>query len=136
MEKFCKKCNLSKDIDDFAKNKSKKDGLNTYCKQCQKPYKDSHYRNNKERYINKNRNYREKVKQFVSEYKKDKKCERCPENFPQCLHFHHLDPKQKEFNIALAVRNKVTIEKIKEEIDKCIILCANCHIKEHFIKKY
>ncbi len=41
---------------------------------------------------------------------------------------HHLDPSQKDFSIS---KNKKSLEKIKSELDKCILLCANCHRLRH-----
>lgn len=38
--------------------------------------------------------------------------------------FHHLDPTQKEFNFA--GRNRA-LASCKDELDKCVVLCANCH---------
>jgi 5-methylcytosine-specific restriction endonuclease McrA len=46
------------------------------------------------------------------------------------LDFHHLDPSAKEFKISEIMREPIT-EKRKRELDNCIILCANCHAKEH-----
>ena len=40
------------------------------------------------------------------------------------LEFHHLDPGKKEFNFAH--KSKITI-KVLEELDKCILVCSNCH---------
>jgi len=45
------------------------------------------------------------------------------------LQFHHTDPKHKDFGIA-DFRNR-SFEKLKSELDKCILLCANCHSIEH-----
>lgn len=60
------------------------------------------------------------------------KCEKCGYN--KCvaaLEFHHLDPKEKEF--ALSDYRKLFKEKvlINKELDKCMLLCANCHREEH-----
>jgi hypothetical protein len=42
------------------------------------------------------------------------------------LEFHHLDPGQKEF--ALSVRGLTrSLEEVRREAAKCIVLCANCH---------
>jgi hypothetical protein len=131
MEKQCNKCKCVLDSSHFSKNKAKKDGLNSYCRRCQKAYKDAHYNNNKKYYTDRNAKHREVVKKFILDYKKNRTCERCPENFPQCLHFHHLDPSLKEFNISVGIHERKSLIKIKEEMDKCILLCANCHIKEH-----
>lgn len=47
----------------------------------------------------------------------------------KALHFHHLDPSQKDFNIS-RYKNR-DFEKIKIELDKCVLLCANCHSERH-----
>lgn len=47
----------------------------------------------------------------------------------QALEFHHLDPTQKDF--ALSGSSVANIEKMKLELDKCVLLCANCHREVH-----
>lgn len=47
------------------------------------------------------------------------------------LHFHHIDASRKKFTISDAVRKKFTQEEINEEIQKCILVCANCHAEIH-----
>jgi hypothetical protein len=42
------------------------------------------------------------------------------------FHFHHLDPTTKEFNLAGA-RQTASLEKLRAEAAKCVLLCANCH---------
>ena len=58
------------------------------------------------------------------------KCQHCGyDKYPDVLEFHHLDPTQKE-----ASWNKIRLwnwGKIKSELDKCSMLCANCHREEH-----
>lgn len=59
------------------------------------------------------------------------KCEIC--GYSKCieaLEFHHLDPKQKDFSIS-NTGGTPSFEKMKEEADKCQLLCANCHREEH-----
>jgi hypothetical protein len=48
------------------------------------------------------------------------------DRFQGALHFHHVDPSQKTFALS---RKGVTIgiDKLREEAEKCILLCANCH---------
>lgn len=49
------------------------------------------------------------------------------------LQFHHKDPSKKEFSISKVNLNEnFTFDKMKEEVDKCSLLCANCHAIEHF----
>ena len=57
------------------------------------------------------------------------KCEIC--GYDKCidaLEFHHLDPNEKEFGIAGDTRS---LEKLKNEADKCVLICANCHRELH-----
>ena len=45
----------------------------------------------------------------------------------RALHFHHINPFEKEFSIA----NSKNWEKVKLEIEKCVLVCANCHTEIH-----
>lgn len=58
------------------------------------------------------------------------RCSRC--GYDRCLpaiHFHHRDPTQKDF--SLGGRHTISWIRIKEELDKCEILCSNCHTEVH-----
>ena len=46
----------------------------------------------------------------------------------RALQFHHLDPTQKDFGISGTTKS---FEKLKPELDKCVLLCANCHGEVH-----
>ena len=64
------------------------------------------------------------------------KCERCPEDHPGALQFHHRNPKLKSFGIStkvLASARKYPWDMIEAEVAKCDLLCANCHAKEHSV---
>lgn len=78
-----------------------------------------------------NKRWREKTLQDYKDWKATLKCKRCDENHPACLDLHHLDPSQKDISVAKMARY-FSIEKIKEEAAKCIVLCSNCHRKEHY----
>lgn len=55
-------------------------------------------------------------------------CQLCGYN--KCLaalHFHHINPHEKEFNIS----SKNHFWEVEKEIQKCILLCANCHTEVH-----
>jgi len=67
----------------------------------------------------------------------DLKCNRCGFSTFAAMQFHHVDPNKKEFTISPLVNgqyalNDRNIERVKHEIDKCEILCANCHMIEHY----
>lgn len=70
------------------------------------------------------------IKQWAVEYKGNK-CECCGYNkCIEALEFHHLNPEEKDFNIS--DRDiKLNWEEIKKEIDKCILVCSNCHREIH-----
>lgn len=73
---------------------------------------------------------RKKLKQLAVDYKGGA-CESCGYNkCSTALDFHHLDPLQKDFGISSSGTTKSWIT-IKEELDKCIMLCANCHRELH-----
>lgn len=58
-------------------------------------------------------------------------CTDCAGKYPLCVYdFHHLDPKQKDMHLAQAL-NARGFEFCKEELDKCILLCSNCHRIRH-----
>lgn len=69
---------------------------------------------------------------WLMEYKSTLKCINCDEDFIGCLEFHHNDPAQKDFTISRMVMDGWGKERILEEIEKCDILCANCHRKWHW----
>ncbi len=59
------------------------------------------------------------------------KCIKCGYNTcNRALEFHHIDPDEKDFNISQA-NTKYTFDKIKKELDKCVLLCGNCHAELH-----
>lgn len=73
--------------------------------------------------------FRQSKKQKAIIYKGGK-CVIC--GYHKCvrnLSFHHLDPKEKEFNISQ--KSSWGFEKLKTELDKCILVCANCHGEIH-----
>lgn len=55
-------------------------------------------------------------------------CKLVDKDYPQIYDFHHKDPTQKDFAIS---QTSKSLEKLKSELDKCIVLCANCHRREH-----
>ena len=74
------------------------------------------------------------LKEKLMEYKKVTGCEKCGYSGRNLgsLDFHHIDPCKKKFKIMKEVnKRKKIIDYIREEVDKCIVLCSNCHNKEH-----
>lgn len=75
--------------------------------------------------------WRRRLKQKAVDYKGGK-CERC--NYNKCiaaLEFHHTDPEKKDFSISSGGHTRAW-DKVKEELDKCILVCSNCHKEIHY----
>ena len=78
---------------------------------------------------NAHKDWRQRIKKQCIEYLGGK-CENC--GYDKCtaaLDFHHKDMNEKEFNISGG--SLKSFEKLKPELDKCILLCANCHREIH-----
>jgi|GEM_PF-878845 len=75
--------------------------------------------------------WRKRVKLKLIEYKGGK-CEKC--GYDKCvraLEFHHLDPSKKDFTIS---GKSWSYERLKIEVEKCILVCSNCHNEIHFLE--
>jgi hypothetical protein len=77
---------------------------------------------------------RKRLREKAIKYKGGK-CKICGYNKCwQALDFHHLDETKKTFGISAKGYTRAW-EKVKDELDKCIILCANCHRELHVKNK-
>lgn len=115
MEQIKKRCSRCKEILPFIyfyRNKHTKDGYNGWCKKCVTEWRKEHY------------------KDWLQEIKNDLYCKYCGESENCCLDFHHVNG-EKDLGISSMVSQKVSKKKIVDEIDKCIVVCANCHRKIH-----
>lgn len=77
------------------------------------------------------KNRRKRIKEELLEYKGGK-CQIC--GYQKCssaLEFHHLNPEEKDFSLSTTSSYK-NIDKMKQEVDKCILVCANCHREIHY----
>ena len=115
------------------------------CRYCHKYYPESEfgvdlttkkkvYRRHKCRccYRATKRKLSKKYRQWLIDYKKKHKCTKCGIADYRVLEFHHSHDTDKEFSIGEAVSNNYGFKRIKEEVEKCIIICANCHRIIHY----
>lgn len=91
------------------------------------------YARNKEHERQKVYERREELREWYREYKCTLTCTRCPEKHPACLDFHHSDDTTKIENISVMVHDGWSKARILAEIEGCIVLCSNCHRKEHWM---
>jgi hypothetical protein len=124
--KFCNLCETNKSIEDFNK---KVDGYQSNCVICTRKQSKIHYENNKNKYFDKNKKRNIKLKNEIDELK-NIPCMDCKNKFPSyVMDFDHKYDKR--FNISQGYKAK-SREKLLEEINKCDVVCANCHrIRTH-----
>lgn len=89
------------------------------------------YHQNKDREIAKKERRRRRHRAMVHRYKENScECTRCGEEDPACLDFHHVD--EKHMSISKMVAYGYRWDALQEEIGRCVVLCANCHRREHY----
>lgn len=96
---------------------------------CHNCHYKVHYENDK-----KNR-YKTNKKTYL-EYKRINSCEKCGyEESDASLDFHHIDKNNKDFNMGEINITYSSLEnltyQLEKELDKCVVLCKNCHSLEH-----
>lgn len=135
--KRCSKCNSERIESEFGISSRTKDSLNSWCKLCVRERSKQWYEGNKEKANKKSNKRSQDRRNWINEIKQQHKCIKCGENHIACLEFHHLNPIEKKFEIARSI-NQLNIEKIEilNEIEKCVVLCSNCHRKFHHMERY
>lgn len=126
--KKCSKCNIEKLLTDF--NKKGGGRLQPYCRECDNAHAREYYKINRDKVkdqINTARKIRvANLSKEIKTLKESTPCADCGKKYPYyVMDFDHVNG-TKVGNISHMVQSGVT-KKIKEEIDKCEIVCANCH---------
>lgn len=112
-KRVCAKCKQEKPLSEFCKKGKYR--LHSYCKPCLYEVQTDRWNDRKK----------------IAIEQRGGKCSKCgyDKNYG-ALSFHHLDPNEKEF-----AWNKLRLyswEKINKELDKCIVVCHNCHAELHY----
>ncbi len=125
MLKICAKCG------EFCEHNVRKSGTpQSYCIECTREYSREHYEKNKDKHNERRtvnqRAYRDKMRKFVADLK-DVPCADCGQSYPHyVMDFDHLEDVEKLGNIADMAMG-ASMVKLLEEIEKCEVVCANCH---------
>lgn len=130
--KICSMCKLPKDESEFFKHSKTKDGLYSNCKDCKRASAMRSYyasNNRKTKTVERAAQNARSNRLFVNRYKRFCVCIFCGEKEPIALDLHHKDPSSKDDNVAKIVKN--SRQRVKDEIRKCVVICANCHRKLH-----
>lgn len=124
----CSKCEKVLPLTEFGKRRDS--NLQSYCKRCNRSYQRRHYLRNKKKYIENKNKYKEIGKEYMQKVKATSRCEFCGESHIAVLDFHHKDHTTKSFSLSGCYGKSIAT--VQAEIDKCIVLCSNCHRKLHY----
>src|SRR5688572_8702126 len=98
-----------------------------YCADCSRVYGRQNYKENKQRYYDNAKIRNEELDIFINQ-QKDKPCADCGRSYPHyVMDFDHRIPQTKEHNISRMRRRKMAFATIAIEIQKCDVVCSNCH---------
>ena len=131
-EKKCPHCGRILPVEQFGFKDKAHTKLNSWCSECTKQKSKEIRAANIEKYRELDKAKKAKtyaMKREIVDSFKSKGCIICGEKETACLDFHHLNPSEKDFQVS-ALNNK-GLKTILAEIEKCVILCANCHRKLH-----
>lgn len=112
-------------MNSFTKNISKKDGLNSACRDCHVKYTRAHYKKNQAQYVTKALSRKRELYDKIAALKQEP-CADCKQKFnPWQMDFDHVTG-VKLFDIASGYQQRAW-KAILDEIAKCELVCANCH---------
>lgn len=85
-----------------------------------------------EEYREKQKPTSKKVKlEYLAQLKREGSCADCPESDPVVLDFHHIRGVKVARLARMAKESEYTIDDLKQEVSKCVLVCANCHRRRH-----
>jgi hypothetical protein len=124
----CYRCGEVKPAEDFNWRRKNRDQRDSFCRPCRAAYKQEHYAANKQAYIDR-AGARKKALQlerttFLLTYFETHPCADCGETDPIVLDFDHLRDKLFHIGAQLSRRSWTSI---LAEIEKCEVVCSNCH---------
>ena len=127
MDKSCSACGVRKTADQFYAYAHSKDGLRGKCKSCMNAAEKARYQRTRQKRILQTRSRQQERHDFLLAYLLEHPCVDCGETDPVVLEFDHVRGK-KVAGISRLVRSG-TLQRVKDELAKCDVRCANCHRK-------
>lgn len=132
-KQICNICKESKYFSEYNKNKSRKSGYSTVCRDCSKQVSKNYYKNNRDVHLSNVKDRKERIrcenKKLIVDYLEKNPCVDCKEGDIRTLQFDHKFLEDKSDDISKMLANGIVWDSIKKEIDKCEVRCANCHSK-------
>lgn len=134
--KACGKCMSWLPLSQFCKDKGNKTGHGYWCKDCASSNTKRHYKNwtkdqdwveaKRERGRNLSRDAKKRAVDFMGN-----KCYDCGVSYPDYVYdFHHLSGDTKVDNPSAILKR--SWDEAKKELEKCVMVCANCHRERHY----
>ena len=132
--KKCNGCGESLPETSFSWKNKARGYRNSRCRSCHKAYAAEHYKNNSDSYKARTKRDRPKLyaqgDQYIKEHLRNNPCVDCGESDIRVLQFDHRDSVG---NKALRVGHyRSSLGRLIQEIAKCDIRCANCHMRRTF----
>lgn len=129
--KICTKCQTKKNVSEFSFRWRAKNKRHPWCRPCTRTHNMERYHDNHDHYAKHHtlltKNKRQEKMLRVLEYLQTHPCIDCGEADPIVLEFDHREDAIKISAVAVLITHNCGWEKIKTEIDKCDVRCANCH---------
>jgi len=97
-------------------------------------YSKKHYEKNKEARLKAISNRKKELRKEWTAYKSTLNCAHCGETHPATFDFHHIIKDPSNIKVSKLIQNQ-NYNGAREEIKKCMVLCANCHRKHHFYEE-
>lgn len=134
MKKNCNHCGKHKDEEEFNWRFKSLGIRHKTCRDCMHGFNKTYFEGNaKERHLQQVRERKELARSyardFIYNYLLFHPCSQCGESDVRVLEFHHTDTSGKDMAVGAMVSSGFSVERIQAEIDKCVVLCANCHRK-------
>lgn len=124
----CRTCGIDKRVEDYHRSRRKSRPVQWDCKPCKKEHDRVRYTTDPRKKELNSRRKRE-FKDRLDEIKSRQGCKYCDEKDPCCLDFHHINQSLKVFEISR--HGSMAWKSVVAEVEKCEVLCANCHRKLH-----
>jgi hypothetical protein len=100
-------------------------------KEKQQGYSKKYYEKNKDKVKATTKKTDSVFKQQWKEFKATLSCLECGVDHPAVLDFHHIDPEMKNASVHRLIQSR-SYKKALEEVEQCVVLCANCHRVYHY----
>lgn len=121
--KFCSGCKKTMQLSEFNVDREVKNGIESRCVSCKREEE---------------REYRNKKREQIAEFKTGKSCEHCGNDDIRCLEFahYHREEKARTRDGKPIVMAHLSLSRMIEEVEKTRFLCRNCHTEETYMETH